>query len=187
MPDHRTRWALILSVVLIVSLAVVIFTDHGSNEEPLPVSAAAILPVPRSFVAEARASRSEERPLLVAPAGTTTSTTVTTTVRSTSTTVRPVTTTRPLSTGGSMWGCIRSRESGNDYSRRSGNGYYGAYQFLPATWNAVMRKLGGGYLKYANGRADLAPPAVQDAGAQRLLQMSGWNQWPNTSKACGAR
>lgn len=56
---------------------------------------------------------------------------------------------------------LRTCETGNNYSRNSGNGYYGAYQFLPSTWDAVARK---------SGRPDLvgilpsnALPADQDA------------------------
>lgn len=56
---------------------------------------------------------------------------------------------------------LRTCETGNNYARNSGNGYYGAYQFLPSTWNSVAKK---------TGRNDLvgvlpsnANPADQDA------------------------
>lgn len=49
---------------------------------------------------------------------------------------------------------LRTCETGGNYTRNSGNGYYGAYQFSTSTWNS----LNTGY-----ARADLAPPAVQDA------------------------
>lgn len=48
---------------------------------------------------------------------------------------------------------LRMCESGGNYRINTGNGYYGAYQFLTSTWQS----LGTGY-----ARADLAPPAVQD-------------------------
>ncbi len=55
---------------------------------------------------------------------------------------------------------LRGCEAGGDYTRNSGNGYYGAYQFLPATWNTIANRV---------GRADLvgvlpssARPADQD-------------------------
>jgi hypothetical protein len=84
-----------------------------------------------------------------------------------------------------VWACIRARESGGNYQRNSGNGYYGALQFAPATWNASVR--GAGYPQYANGRADLAPPAVQDEAGVWLQAHAGWGQWPRTSRMCGVR
>jgi LysM repeat protein len=84
----------------------------------------------------------------------------------------------------SIWACIRQHESGGNYADTSGGGYYGAYQFLPSTWNAAMIALG--MPQYANGRADLAPPWVQDRAAQWLQARSGWGQWPVASRLCGA-
>lgn len=49
---------------------------------------------------------------------------------------------------------LRMCESGGNYQINTGNGYYGAYQFSIPTWN----QWNTGY-----ARADLAPPAVQDA------------------------
>lgn len=56
---------------------------------------------------------------------------------------------------------LRTCETGGNYTRNSGNGYYGAYQFLPSTWNNIALK---------SGRSDLvgilpstASPADQDA------------------------
>jgi hypothetical protein len=91
----------------------------------------------------------------------------------------------PPGTRSGIWSCIRFHESGGNYRRNSGNGYYGAYQFLPATWNTAAR--GAGYPQYANGRADLAPPTVQDAAAVWLQARSGWGQWPQTSRMCRTR
>jgi len=84
----------------------------------------------------------------------------------------------PAQPGGSqdMWACIRSHESGGNYSENSGNGYYGAYQFSPAAWRSV-----GG-----TGLPSNAPPAEQDARARMLQQRGGWSQWPSTSRMCGA-
>jgi hypothetical protein len=84
---------------------------------------------------------------------------------------------------GGVWACIRQRESGGNYQENTGNGYYGAYQFTPSSWNAAVR--GAGYSQYANGRADLAPPYVQDAAAVWLQAHAGWGSWPVTSRACG--
>jgi hypothetical protein len=74
-----------------------------------------------------------------------------------------------------VWACIRQHESGGNYATNTGNGYYGAYQFSLSTW----RSLGG------VGLPSDAPPAVQDAMAQKLQARSGWGQWPQTSKMCG--
>jgi resuscitation-promoting factor RpfA len=84
---------------------------------------------------------------------------------------------------GGIWACIRRLESGNNYAANTGNGYFGAYQFLPGSWNSAVS--GAGYPQYANGRADLAPPAAQDAAAMWLQAHSGWGQW-STASRCGA-
>ena len=78
---------------------------------------------------------------------------------------------------GDVWARLRSCESGGNYARNSGNGYYGAYQFSASTW----RSLGYSGLPYQ------ADPATQDQAAQRLLARSGWGQWPACSRAIGAR
>ncbi len=75
---------------------------------------------------------------------------------------------------GGVWACIRDRESGGNYAADTGNGYFGAYQFSEATWRGV-----GG-----TGYPDEAPPAIQDAMAQRLQQRAGWRQW-STHARCG--
>lgn len=56
---------------------------------------------------------------------------------------------------------LRTCETHGNYQAATGNGYYGAYQFLPATWNSIASK---------SGRPDLvgvlpsqASPADQDA------------------------
>ena len=56
---------------------------------------------------------------------------------------------------------LRNCETGGNYARNSGNGYYGAYQFLPSTWNAVARRSGRPDL--VGVRPDRASPADQDA------------------------
>jgi hypothetical protein len=113
-----------------------------------------------------------------------------TTSRVTPAIVRPVVTATieaatagPPVTLGGIWACIRRLESGGNYAANTGNGYFGAYQFLPGTWNSAVS--GAGYPQYANGRANLAPPAVQDAAAVWLQAHSGWAQW-STASRCGA-
>lgn len=56
---------------------------------------------------------------------------------------------------------LRTCETGNNYSRNSGNGYYGAYQFLPSTWDNIARKTGR--LDLVGVLPSLASPADQDA------------------------
>ena len=71
---------------------------------------------------------------------------------------------------GDIFARIRQRESGGNYAENTGNGYYGAYQYDIGTW--------GNYGGYA--RADLAPPAVQDAKAAQTYAQRGCSPWPNT-------
>jgi hypothetical protein len=77
--------------------------------------------------------------------------------------------------GGDVWAALRMCEAGGDYTRNSGNGYYGAYQFDIGTWNNY-----GGY-----ARADLAPPAVQDAKARETQARRGWYPWPGCARKLG--
>lgn len=76
----------------------------------------------------------------------------------------------------SIWACIRQKESGGNYAENTGNGYYGAYQFDLGTWQSL------GY----PGRPDQAPPAEQDAAAQKLHSERGFGPWANTARMCGA-
>ncbi len=65
-------------------------------------------------------------------------------------------------------------ESGMTASRNSGNGYFGAFQFSPATW----RSMGTEY-----ERADLAPLEVQIDAVQRLVAHSSiYTQFPGCAR-----
>lgn len=64
---------------------------------------------------------------------------------------------------------LRSCESGGNYDRNSGNGYYGAYQYDISTWANW-----GGF-----PRADLAPPSVQDEKAWETYKRRAWQPWPS--------
>jgi hypothetical protein len=77
--------------------------------------------------------------------------------------------------GGDVWAALRMCEAGGIYNRNSGNGYYGAYQFDIGTWNNY-----GGF-----ARADLAPPAVQDAKARETQARRGWYPWPGCARKLG--
>lgn len=56
---------------------------------------------------------------------------------------------------------LRTCEAGGAYDRNSGNGYYGAYQFLPSTWNSIASKIGRNDL--VGIMPNQASPADQDA------------------------
>ena len=69
---------------------------------------------------------------------------------------------------------LRMCESGGRYAINTGNGYYGAYQFLASTWHSLGYK----------GMPNHASPAVQDAAAARLHDRRGsWADWGT----CGRR
>jgi hypothetical protein len=78
----------------------------------------------------------------------------------------------PAAATGDAWLKLRLCESGNTYSRNSGNGYYGAYQYSMSTWNNY-----GGF-----ARPDLAPANVQDAKAQADFAVRGWSPWPSCGR-----
>lgn len=75
----------------------------------------------------------------------------------------------------SAFALLRQCEAGGVYSRNSGNGYYGAYQYNIGTW--------ANYQGYA--RPDLAPPAVQDAKARETQARRGWSPWPACARKLG--
>jgi hypothetical protein len=78
---------------------------------------------------------------------------------------------------GDLWARLRQCESGGRYSINTGNGFYGAYQFVPRTWRSL------GY----PGLPHQAPPEMQDEAARKLQARSGWGQWPVCSRRIGAR
>jgi uncharacterized protein YabE (DUF348 family) len=55
---------------------------------------------------------------------------------------------------------LRMCETGGNYQTNTGNGYYGAYQFLIGTWDRIAPKAGRSDLRGV--RPDLASPADQD-------------------------
>jgi hypothetical protein len=71
--------------------------------------------------------------------------------------------------------CTRARESGGNYGAVSSSGYYGAYQFLPSTWDVTV---------VHEGRTDLvgvlpshASAYDQDEAAWALYQWQGNAPW----------
>jgi hypothetical protein len=77
--------------------------------------------------------------------------------------------------GDDVWAQLRYCEAGGDYTKNTGNGYYGAYQYNLSTW--------GNYGGYA--RPDLAPPEVQDAKARETQAARGWSPWPACARKLG--
>lgn len=63
---------------------------------------------------------------------------------------------------------VRRCESGGNYRANTGNGFYGAYQFMVGTWQSV-----GG-----RGYPHQASPLEQDYRAVLLVKRSGRGQWP---------
>src|SRR6266700_5793138 len=72
--------------------------------------------------------------------------------------------------------CIRDHESNGNYQENTGNGFYGAYQFLQSTWNSVADLIGRPDLKGV--LPNLVSPPVQDQAAAMLLQTQGTKPWP---------
>lgn len=71
---------------------------------------------------------------------------------------------------------LRQCESGGDYSIDTGNGYFGAYQFWPPTWDAVVAEMGRP--EWVGVLPSLAPPEVQDTAAIWLWYTGGPGHWP---------
>ena len=75
------------------------------------------------------------------------------------------------------WERLRRCESGGRYDINTGNGFFGAYQFVPSTWRGL------GF----PGMPHQAPPQMQDEAAQKLQARSGWGQWPACTRKLGLR
>jgi hypothetical protein len=78
---------------------------------------------------------------------------------------------------GDFLSCVRSRESGGDYTvhNSGGSGASGAYQFMPGTWNSIAGSSGRGDLVGVDPAA--ASPADQDAMAHALYAQQGSSPW----------
>jgi hypothetical protein len=91
------------------------------------------------------------------------------------TTTRTVRRTPVVIPGSDVWAMLRYCESGGDYTKNTGNGYYGAYQYSISTW--------ANYKGYV--RPDLAPPAIQDEKAKITQAARGWYPWPGCARKLG--
>jgi hypothetical protein len=75
--------------------------------------------------------------------------------------------------------CIRSHEGW--WTANTGNGFYGAYQFMLSTWRAVG---GSGYPHQASPEEQTWRAYLNwKANGQRW----GNGQWPSSARACGFR
>ena len=80
-------------------------------------------------------------------------------------------------------GAIRQHESGSNYTADSGDGAYGAYQFIPSTWESEATA--AGYGQYAKTLPNNAPPSVQDAVAAHMATgyYSQYKTWADVAEA----
>jgi hypothetical protein len=68
-------------------------------------------------------------------------------------------------------------ESGNNHAINTGNGYYGAVQWVRSTWRAAADR--AGYPDWAGVRPDLVPADIQDAVTVAHWRSSNpATQWP---------
>jgi hypothetical protein len=79
--------------------------------------------------------------------------------------------------------CTRKHESGaggypyiQGYGYATGNGYYGAYQYLPSTWRSAAAGVGG-HPEWAHVTANLAPWWVQDEVTLGYYHAVGNRPW----------
>ena len=88
---------------------------------------------------------------------------------------RPIATTTPNVSDGSVWDRIAACESGGNWAINSGNGYYGGLQFSLSSWQAVG---GSGYPNQASRDEQIARGAM-------LQARQGWGAWPTCSGRAG--
>lgn len=81
----------------------------------------------------------------------------------------------PYNPPGDVWWQLALCESGGNPAISTGNGYYGAFQFLPSTWWSVG---GTGYPHEHSYETQLH-------FAQVLQARSGWGQWPGCAHKLG--
>jgi hypothetical protein len=67
------------------------------------------------------------------------------------------------------------------------NSYGGGMQMLVSTYNVQAVPRSHGRLPYARSVSDIArlSPAAQIFATWLIVHVSGWGQWPYTSRACG--
>jgi len=78
---------------------------------------------------------------------------------------------------GDVWWALALCESGGDPTKNTGNGFYGAFQFVLSTWRSL------GY----EGNPTEYSYETQREAAITLQARSGWSQWPACSRKLGLR
>ncbi|HEX9595195.1 MAG TPA: G5 domain-containing protein, partial [Candidatus Saccharimonadales bacterium] len=74
---------------------------------------------------------------------------------------------------------LRQCEATGNYAANTGNGFYGAYQFVYGTWQAYAPA------DWKSVYPHKAPPSVQDQAALNLYNVSGWGSWPGCTAKLG--
>lgn len=85
----------------------------------------------------------------------------------------------PFGSFGDALARLRMCEAGGRYDRNSGNGFYGAYQFMPSSWAKWAPD------PYKSVLPHEAPPAAQDQAVWNYYKVSGWNPWPGCKAKLG--
>lgn len=78
---------------------------------------------------------------------------------------------------------LRQCETHGNYATNTGNGFYGAYQFMQGTWDATARRMG--QTQWVGVAASSAPASVQDAFVVNNAKASlggFWSQHPGCSQ-----
>lgn len=94
----------------------------------------------------------------------------------------PVATTAAGAPTAEQMSALRNCESGGNYAINTGNGYYGAYQFAQATWDAVA---GQHYPHLVGVRPSDAAPSDQDLMMIALHADQGFGPWPGCRASLG--
>lgn len=84
---------------------------------------------------------------------------------------------------GAILSALRQCETSGNYATNTGNGFYGAYQFMQGTWDATARRMG--QTQWVGVAASLAPASVQDAFVINNAKASlggFWSQHPGCSQ-----
>jgi resuscitation-promoting factor RpfB len=84
---------------------------------------------------------------------------------------------RAVARGDDVWSRLAQCESGGNPATATGNGYYGAFQFLPSTWRSIGETGLPHQFSYEH----------QLEAAKRLQARSGWSQWPACARKLGLR
>jgi hypothetical protein len=197
---HRSRVAF-AAVITAVALPLLVVDNLGAGAEPNDARAKAEIPesvmdAPAAITAVRAQIVVDESALVTELTTTTLAAPVTTEAPSTTeaapvttTTAAPTTTTtapKPTTTTTAApvlgdpdflgtWDALADCESGGQWSRDTGNGYYGGLQFSQASWENV-----GG-----EGLPSEASKATQIEMGRRLQARQGWAAWPTCARQLG--